>query len=160
MAIINFRLLFIIVVVLAIVIGVFFFFKTNFSFGSFNIPFLSGSSIVYKKACANFATNFLSVHHNLSAKITEENMRDATSKKIQITPKTRMSLADSQNRINAREITMRLNINSNSAFNLTCWVNSSFQGDPNLITSYDILFLNIVSINKERDSFNVKEENY
>jgi hypothetical protein len=163
MRLLNIKVIIIIVVVVLILGGALVFVDNKFKFGILDkIPFTPGHNDVYKQACARYAANFLGVQKDLSARVSENDMRAAVVKKNQIAPKTRVNLADSNNKIDVRIVTMRLSINDNAAFNLTCWVNASFRDDPNLITAYDVLFFNVASINKAKDktSLAVMEENY
>ncbi|MCL2567592.1 MAG: hypothetical protein FWE18_05845 [Alphaproteobacteria bacterium] len=149
------------IIIIVLVITILFSLEKKYNLGLFRyLSFISKPDPNYKEACINYATDFLKVNYNLSAVATENNIKTAELSRQKIKPKERLSLADDRNEISTVIINMRISINNNSAFNLVCWINASFKEDPSLITSYDILFLNIYSINNTKSQFSVKEENY
>ncbi|MDR2007756.1 MAG: hypothetical protein LBQ34_02125 [Alphaproteobacteria bacterium] len=150
------------IIVVVLVATVIYSLEKKNNLGLFNhIPFLSKKiDPRYKQACVTYVSNVLSVRNNLRVEVSANNMNTAEISRMQIAPKTRASLADDSGQINVMVVNVRLSINDNPAFNLTCWINEAFNKDPNLITSYDILFANISSINKTKSSFSFKEENY
>lgn len=125
-----------------------------------NISFINKGSNTYKQACANYISNFLNVNYHKKTTFTKTGIDSAAISRIQIDTKARSNLGDKNNKINVIVVTnLKANIDNDLSYKITCWINSNFKEDPESITSYDILKIDISKAG-DKSAFKILEENY
>ncbi len=137
-------------------------YKFNPSFFGDTVFFssLSISSNQSGEACANYVVNFIDIAYKKKVLIPQSKINDTTTKKITLDAKNRLDLADKNNKIKAVVVdNLKVTIDNDPSYIVTCWITSSFKDKPEDITSYDILYIK-VSSNNRKSTFNFLEQNY